>query len=79
MNRIQSNYQDSFNNNQNKQDSTIRFISGVTRVKGQPGQLTNKQGCHMGEDELTPPRFLKENSFICQCVDEILHPKCNFY
>ena len=29
-------------------------VSGVTRVKGQPGQLTNKQGRHMGEDELTP-------------------------
>ena len=40
------------------------MISGVTRVKGQPGQLTNKQGRHMGEDELTPPRFLKENSLF---------------
>ena len=24
-------------------------------------------GRHMGEDELTPPIFFKENSFICQC------------
>ena len=52
--------------------------SGVTRVEGQPGQLTNKQGRHMGEDELTPPRFVKENSYICQCIDKILHSKCNF-
>ena len=38
--------------------------SGVTRVKGQPGQLTNKRGRHMGEDELTASRFLMENSYI---------------
>ena len=53
-------------------------ISGVTRLKGQPGQLTNKRERHMEEDKLTPPRCLNENSFICQCVDEIveiLHPK----
>ena len=31
------------------------ICSGVTRVKGQPGQLTNKQRRNMGEDELLPP------------------------
>ena len=36
-------------------------------------------GSSYGEDELTAPRVLKENSYICQCIDKILHPKCNFY
>ena len=48
----------------------LELGSGVTRVKGQPGQLTNKRGRHMGKDELTPPRVLKENS-NCQCIDKI--------
>ena len=52
--------------------------SGVTRVKGQPGQLTNKRGRHMGKDELTPPRCLKENSYIWQCIDTNTTSKMQF-